>query len=296
MTGSERPFGLKGPLGSWRTMDRWVVGYALATLPLLGYGWLRGYAGCAAQAGVSLLVIAGCLLTARWTRDTTRALPTVIRLFYAPIIYWCFYHQVQTLWPLFHAAPLDAHMAWAEQRLFGCQPSLAFHAAMPYRALSEVLCFAYLAYYFFTPVVGFTALFRSGYETAERIVTAATATFFLCYAFFWLFPTVGPHFWFPPAVGPQLYDGYVFNHALFAFTSGGEIRGGAFPSSHIAVAVLFTLWARKEVKVIFPALAAVTSVMLLSVVYLRAHYLPAGLLTGVVAYLISRRLLPARMT
>ncbi|NTV76171.1 MAG: hypothetical protein HGA66_18455, partial [Holophaga sp.] len=57
MAGSRRPFGLTAPLGSWRALDRWVVGYALATLPFLGYGWLRGHPGCAAQAGVSALVI-----------------------------------------------------------------------------------------------------------------------------------------------------------------------------------------------------------------------------------------------
>jgi len=294
MAGSRRPFGLTAPLGSWRPLDRWVVGYALATLPFLGYGWLRGHPGCAAQAGVNALVIAGCLLIARWSRDTTAAVPTVLRLFYAPIVYWCFYHQVQTLWPLFHALPLDGHLARADQALFGCQPSLAWRAALPQRWLSEIFCFAYLVYYFFTPIVGFTALLRSGYATAERVILAATACFFVCYALFWMFPTVGPHFWFPPAQGPQLYDGYVFNHALFFFTRGGEIRGGAFPSSHIAVATLFTLWARRDVKVLFAPLAVVTAVMLPAVVYLRAHYLvdvPAGLLVGAIAFWASARTL-----
>ena len=275
-------------------MDRWVVGYALATLPLLVYGACRSRPGCAAQAGLNLLLIAGCLLVARWSRDTVRIVPTVLRLFYAPIIYWCFYHQAQTLWPLFRSVPLDGLLAGAEARLFGCQPSLAFRAALPSRPLSEVFCFAYLAYYFFTPVVGFTVLFKSGYLAAERIILATTACFFCCYAFFWLLPTVGPHFWFPPGTGPQLYDGYLFNHLLFFFTSGGEIRGGAFPSSHIAVAVLLTLWARREAKGLFPALAMVTAVMLPAVVYLRAHYLldvPAGLVTGLAAYFTSVKLI-----
>jgi membrane-associated phospholipid phosphatase len=292
--GSERPFGLTGPLGSWRPLDRWVVGYALATLPFLGYGWLKGAPGCAAQGGVNALVITGCLLLARWSRDTRAVVPTVLRLFQAPIIYWAFYHQIQTLWPLLHATSLDGALVLADQRLFGCQPSLAFRAALPHRWLSEILCFAYFAYYFFTPVVGFTALFRSGYAAAERIILAATATFFLCYALFWLLPTVGPHFWFPPGTGPRLYDGYLFNHGLFFLTSGGEIRGGAFPSSHLAVALLYTLWARREVKVLFLPLAVVTALMVPAVVYLRAHYMvdvPAGLATGVLAYWLSVKMI-----
>lgn len=292
--GSRRPFGLKAPLGPWRALDRWVVGYALATLPLLAFGWWKGLPGYALQAAVNLLVMAGCLLVARWSRDTERTFPTILRLFYAPIVYWAFYHQIQLLWPLFHALPLDGSLARAEGRLFGCQPSLAFRAALPHRWLSELFCFAYLAYYFFTPVVGFTALLKAGYAAAERIILAVTACFFLCYAFFWIAPTVGPHFWFAPYAGPRLYDGYLFNHALFFFTSGGEIRGGAFPSSHIAVALLFTLWARREVKVLWIPLAAVTALMLPGVVYLRAHYLldvPTGVLTGILAYLVSVRII-----
>jgi len=293
MPGSERPFKLTAPLGLWRPLDIWVAGYALATLPLLLYGAWRGRPDCAAQAGVSLAVLAGSRLLALWSRDTRRILPTVLRLFGAPIIYLCFYRQVATLWPLFRSAPLDPLLVRAEFRIWGCQPSLAFRAALPSRALSELFCFAYLAYYFFTPVVGLTALARS-YAAAERMVLAATGTFFLCYALFWMLPTVAPHFWFPPGAGPVLYDGYVFNHLLFFFTGSGEIRGGAWPSSHIAVALLYTLWARIELPTLFPYLAAVTALMLPAVVYLGAHYsvdVPAGLAAGLLAYAVSRALI-----
>ena len=297
MAGSERPFALSAPLGSWRPLDRWVAGYAGTTLPLLLYGAFRGRPGCAAQAGVSVAVLAGNRLVAAWSRDTCRRLPTVLRLFYAPIVFLCFYRQVETLWPLLRAAPFDPLLARADFRIWGCQPALAFRAALPSRALSEVFCFAYLAYYFFTPVVGLAALARAGYAAAERMILAATGTFFLCYALFWMLPSVAPHFWFPPHAGPVLYDGYVFNQALFWFTSGGEIRGGAWPSSHIAVAVLYTLWARVELPGLFPYLAAVTALLLPAVVYLGAHYfvdVPAGLAVGLLAYAVSRRLLGPR--
>ncbi|BDU77160.1 phosphatase PAP2 family protein [Mesoterricola sediminis] len=294
--GSERPFGLDGPLGVWRPMERWIVGYALVTLPFLAWGALRGNPACLRELGVSAAAAGGCLLLAWLTRTTRRALPLVLRLFSAPIAYWFFYHQIETIWPLLWHAPLDDLLVRADQALFGCQPSYAFRAAVPSRALSELLCFAYLAYYFFSPIVGFGALLTRGYRTAERILASATGTFLLCYAFFWLVPTVGPHFWFPPHLGPRLYDGWISNHALFFFTGGGEIRGGAFPSSHIAVATLFTLWARREVPFLFPFLATVTALMLPAVIYLHAHYVldvPFGLAAGVLAYLLSRRWLRA---
>jgi hypothetical protein len=287
MAGCERPFGLKAPLGSWRPLDTWVAGYALLTLPVLGWGAARGLPGCAAQAAVSLAALALVITLARWSRDTRSVPLSFLRLFAAPLLYWVFYHQVQTLWPVLRGAPLDGQLAALELRLWGLQPSLALRPLLPFRWLSELFCGAYFAYYLFVPVVCLTALGTRGYAATERIILATTGCFFACYAFFWLFPTVGPHYWFPPGRGPELYPGYVFNHILFFFTSGGEIRGGAFPSSHLAVSLLLTLLARRATPALFPAMAVVTALMLPAVVYLRAHYLldvPAGLLTGFLAY------------
>ncbi|MBL0313388.1 MAG: phosphatase PAP2 family protein [Holophagaceae bacterium] len=135
-------------------------------------------------------------------------------------------------------------------------------------------------------------LFRRGYLAAERIVLSTSLCFFCCYGIFWLFPTVGPHYFFPPHLGPQLYDGYVFNHLLYFLTSGGEIRAGAFPSSHIAVALLLTLLTRREAPGLFLPLALITALMLPAVVYLRAHYLldvPAGILVGLAAFVIQKK-------
>ena len=292
MAGSDpRPFGLAGPLGSWRPLDRWAAGYALLTASVLGGFALRGVAGAGREALASLAVVALVLALGRWTGDTRSRLLTLLRLFYMPILYTFFYRQIQTLWPLFRSQPLDGYLAQLEWRLFGTQPALVFQAAFPYRWLSETFCFAYFSYYFFTPLVGLTALLRHGYLTAERIILSTTLCFIGCYTFFWLAPTVAPHFWFAPHLGPQLYQGYVFNHLLFGFTHGGEIPGGAFPSSHLAVALLLTLWARRETPALFPFMAVITALMVPAVVYLGAHYLldvPAGLLTGLLAYRLTK--------
>ena len=291
MAGSERPFGLEGPLGPWRPLDAWVAGYALLASLVLGVGAVRGVPGCSTQAGLDLALATGVFGLARCTRATLNAPLTVLRLFYPVLLYLVFYRQVQTLWPVLHSRPLDGILAALELRLWRVQPALAFQPAFPFRWLSELFCLAYFAYYLFVPAVGLTALLTRGYATAERIILGTTRIFLLCYTFFWLLPTVGPHFWFPPGLGPVLYQGYCFNHLLFFFTSGGEIRGGAFPSSHIAVAVALTLFARIDTPRLFPAMAAITLLMLPGVVYLHAHYLldvPAGLVVGFLGYAWSR--------
>ena len=293
MAGFERsrPFGLRGPLGSWRPLDRWLAGYASLCALLLGWGWVCGLPSLGSQALLDLAILAAAFALRRWSRDTRAPLPTFLRLAFVPLCYWTFYHQVQILWPLFHAAPLDGPLARLDQGLFGCQPSLAFQAALPFRWLSELFCFAYFAYYLFVPVVFLGALFQRGYAVAEHILVATTATFFSCYTCFWLFPTLGPHFWFPPHLGPMPYDGFLFNHLLYFLTGRGEILGGAFPSSHIAVALLLTLHARRSLPEVWPALAVITILMVPAVVYLRAHYavdVLAGILVGLGSYALTR--------
>ncbi len=274
-------------------MDLALVSYAVLASILLLVGMTRGAAGCEKQLLTNGIILAVALAVTRWSRDTTAWIPTLLRFCYVPLCYLVFYQQIEIIWPILWAAPLDAGLARVEGHLFHFQPSLAFRAAFPFPWLSEIFCFAYFAYYFFTPVVFLTVFFRRGYLAAERIALATSVCFFGCYALFWLFPIVGPHFFFPPHLGPQLYDGYVFNHLLFFLTSSGEIRAGAFPSSHIAVALLLTLLARRDFPVLFVPLALITALMLPAVVYLRAHYLvdvPAGILTGLMAFAIMSRI------
>jgi hypothetical protein len=286
------PFGAPAVLGPLRPLELLVGGYVtLAAIPL-AVGAARGQPRCLPQLVVDLLIVGFALVFAHLTAQTRSPLLVLLRPGYVPLLFWWFYRQTSIIWPVLHDAPFDAWIVALDQRLFGTQAALAFQDALPSRALGEIFSFAYFAYYFFMPAIFIGALLERGYRAAERAVFDASACFFSCYVFFWLFPTVSPHFWFPPGTGPQLYPGYVFNHALLFLTSRGEIPGGAFPSSHIAVAVLLTLSARREVPRLFPFLLAITVVMGPAVVYLRAHYLvdvPAGILVGVLFWRIAPR-------
>jgi hypothetical protein len=255
-------------------------------------GAAKGVSGCLVQALWSCAIGAGALLIAWATRRTTNRWLLLARLGYASVLYWTFYHQAGIIWPIFHSAPFDGWLASADQALFGTQPALRFQALLPSRSLSEIFCFAYFTYFFYTPLVLIPAYFKS-YAAAERVAFATTLCFYLCYTFFWLFPTVAPHYWFPPHAGPRLYDGYLFNHLLFFLTGHGEIRGGAFPSSHIAIATLLTVYARRETPRLFPFLAVTTALLYPAVVYLHAHYfvdVPAGIAVGLLVAAFSDRL------
>jgi membrane-associated phospholipid phosphatase len=221
----------------------------------------------------------------------------LLRLAYGPLLFAFLYRQTATIWPVLYEHPFDARLVHIEQALWGGQPSLEFAQYAPWPWLSEIFCSAYYAYYFFVPAMLFTVLLTRGYATVERVILTTTLCFFGCYTLFWLFPVVGPHYWFPPHTGPQLYQGYVFNHLLFLFTSAGEVPAAAFPSSHIAVALMLTIQAHRVAPRLFPFMLAVTVLMCPAVVYLRAHYLidvPAGILVGLLVTALSDRMPLAR--
>jgi len=296
MAGSESahyPFGLSAPLGALRPLDALIAGYVIIASFPLALGMARGLPGCGRQLMFNFAAMAGLALVCRLSRQSRWWFFPLLRLSYGPLLYTVLYRQTATVWPVLHEQPFDASLVHIEQALWGTQPALVFAQYAPQRWLSEVFCAAYYAYYFLTPAMLFTVLLTRGYLAAERVVFATTLCFSVCYALFWLFPTVAPHYWFPPHAGPQLYAGYLFNHLLFLFTSSGEVPTGAFPSSHIAVATLLTIQAHRFAPRLFPFMLAVTALMCPAVVYLRAHYVidvPAGILMGVMTTLAVDRI------
>jgi len=290
---SRFPFGLSGPLGPLRLLDVVIAGYiVLASIPL-ALGATRGLPGCAQQLWVDLAALIGLAAVCALSHRSRSWFLILLRLSYGPLLYTALYRQTATIWPVLYAQPFDAWLVHIEQLTWGYQPSLMLAERAPWRWLSEVFCAAYYAYYFFIPAMLFTVLLSRGYAAAERVVFATTLCFCTCYALFWLFPSVAPHYWFPPHAGPQLYRGFLFNHLLFLFTSAGEVPTGAFPSSHIAVATLLTIQAHRFAPRLFPFMLPVTVLMCPAVVYLGAHYavdVPSGILMGLLVSGLASRI------
>ena len=287
------PFGLKEPLGAFRLLDAVVGGYlVLASVPL-ALGAARNIDGCAKQLWVNLAALAGLALVCTLSRRSRWWFLVLLRLSYGPLLYATWYRQTATIWPVLYSQPFDGWLVRIEEWLWGTQPSLAFAQAAPWPWLSELFCSAYYAYYYFTPTMLFTVVLTRGYASAERVIFTATLCFCVCYTLFWFFPTIGPHYWFPPHSGPQLYQGYVFNHLLFLFTSAGEVPTGAFPSSHLAVATVLTIQAYRFAPRLFPFMLVITMLMCPAIVYLKAHYVvdvPSGILMGFLMTAIADRI------
>lgn len=178
-----------------------------------------------------------------------------------------------------------------EAALFPSNPSRTWAGAAPALALSEALHFGYLAYYALVYLPELRAWLQGRAEAFHRIVFGLVTTFALCYLTFVVFPVQGPRYlWTPDAPdGP-------FRALTLLVLEAGSSRGAAFPSSHVAVAVVqavVTAGLRMvEAWVVVPLAVLLT----LGTVYGGFHYAVdavAGVVLGVlVGWLALRVALP----
>jgi membrane-associated phospholipid phosphatase len=235
--------------------------------------------------------VAAPLLAARWPHPAVR----FIRWWYPALLFTFCFEAIGRMIHLIQPKLIDGSLVIAEEYVFGAMltPLLQAHAS-PW--LTELMYFCYSFYYFIIPVVGFVLYFRSPDRSSDKpgvafrkFMLAVSLTFWVCYLHFLFTPAGGPVFW-PAYPGPVLelragpitaVEQWVFRH--------GTIVGGAFPSSHVAVAFVAVCFAIRFSVV--PAVLVPLSIGLaISTVYAGYHYgvdVLYGMIVGAVVAAIS---------
>jgi len=205
------------------------------------------------------------------------------------------YRQSEALNRTFFAEPLDPAFFALEARLFGFQPSLAFAERFPATALAEVFYAAYFAFYPLILGFGAWAIARDR-EDGRRFLGTLATVFYACYGCFLMFPVVGPRILDLGGLSPQVLAGLgltgvtpmppttqagPFARLMSVIYEVFEGAGGAFPSSHVAVACLVLREAFVRRLALRWFLAVPVALLCLATVYGRYHYacdVVAGLL------------------
>lgn len=172
-------------------------------------------------------------------------------------------------------------LAW-EEALFGGQPAASFAATAPHVALSETLHAAYISYYPMIYLPPLVLYLRGRSDAFAALMRPLVATFLLHYLVFVYFPVQGPRYLFP-APGGAVADGAVYQLTHRILESGSS-RGSAFPSSHMAVAVVQTVAAFRFLPRAAPLVLVATAGLGVGAVYGGFHYaidMIAGTLAGV---------------
>ena len=189
-----------------------------------------------------------------------------------------------------HGVSHDALVQGWEQALFGSQPSLAWIRAFPSPAWSTLMHASYLSYYPIRAVspLGLWALGRR--DAARGAILLTMATFYVCYGVFLAFPVAGPRYLFPPAANAATaVPVAAFTHRLL---EGGSAWGTAFPSSHVAAALVAAAAAGRGCRPLGAVLLPAAVLLSLATVYCQLHYAVdalAGAALAAAALIAGRR-------
>lgn len=189
-------------------------------------------------------------------------------IFAITLIYWEVGHLIHMIFPYM----FDSHIISFEKSIFGVLPNVwiqKFETPL----LTEVMQISYAIYWATIPVGAALFYFNKKYKAFEYLLFFVLITFFLSYLMFIFIPAAGPRF----IIADQIYasyDGLFFTPYLRHFVEFAGLHGGAFPSSHVAVAiiVLFFVWKyypKLGKRVFLPAVIALS----LATVYGQYHYI-----------------------
>jgi membrane-associated phospholipid phosphatase len=170
--------------------------------------------------------------------------------------------------------------AW-ERALFGGQPSLDWIRGFPSPAWSTLMHAGYLSYYLILSGSPLGLWLAGRRDAARSTLFVMMATFYACYAVFLAFPVAGPRYLFPPAENAAT----AVPIAVFTrrFLEGTSAWGTAFPSSHVAVALVAAVCAWRGLRPFGAVLVPAAFLLSLATVYGQFHYAVDALAGAAVA-------------
>lgn len=187
-----------------------------------------------------------------------------------PVLLSMYFYSKTVFYNKFLFSDLDPYLINIEERLFGFQPSLQFSAYFSSNIFSEIMYIGYFSFYLL--IAGFVLYlyFKKSPEFSILIFKLA-ASLLLFYLIFGIFPSAGPQFFFS-AVDHTPPDAYVFDKIMHFIIKNGDQPTGAFPSSHVGISIIILLLSKKSAPTFFRIAWPFVIILILSTVYIKAHY------------------------
>lgn len=204
------------------------------------------------------------------------------------------YKETDYLNNLLIADNLDYIIIQAESKIFSTLPSVAFSSLVPSDFFSELMYFGYFSYYVMITSIPLYIYFFVNRHQGEQAIFIIISSFLIYYLIFIILPVAGPQFYLSEYLDPMPHA-YFFGPIVRYIQSFAESETAAFPSSHVSVCMMLIwisfLYARKFMVIILP----VSVLLILSTVYIRAHYIidvAGGILFTPLLYNLSLKLYP----
>lgn len=241
---------------------------------------------------VFFLVTPLMLLFIRLTNPARNRVVQFFRLCYIQAIYIIYF--TESIWLsqlMFNGASFDWIFANIDFRIFGYQPAIEFpRYFQQYRIINEMFFFSYFFYYGLVTIGVWILFIRKRYEESIRTLFIISVSYFIMYVWFIFFPVTGPKYYFVELnqMWYTNFHGFFFTKVMKGLFNNTNLGGAAFPSSHVAMALIAFILNWRYNRYLVPVYLPLTILMLISTVYLYAHYfidIPAGIVAGILLYL-----------
>ncbi len=174
-----------------------------------------------------------------------------------------------------------------EFTLFGVFPNIYLEQfASPW--LTELLSFGYISYYFFFLIPPFIFYFYKR-DRLEKLIFSMALVYYISFLGFIVFPVASPRFALADQFQAPL-QGYLIPKIQEKLMETWALRGGAMPSSHVAMAVASMLVTKRYFKQLYPIMLILAILIMLGAIYGRYHYITdvvVGGIWGIIAVKIA---------
>lgn len=214
---------------------------------------------------------------------------SLIRALYPITLFGYFFTSGYSVNQIIFTRWLDPFFMNIDLRLFGYLPSLVWGTRYAGYFTSEVFHFAYFCYY--PMIVGLPVyLYLTKPAAFKELIFNLSFVFYLCYIIFSLVPVIGGRY-IPEAMElTRSYRGGPFTHIMVFIYRNTHHLGGAFPSSHVAVALVLTVAALRHAPRLGYLFVAISFFLTLATVYCHYHWFIDsifGIFAGVGGYYLA---------
>lgn len=181
-----------------------------------------------------------------------------------------------------------------DKAIFGYLPSMVWGQRFGGFWVSELFHFAYFAYY--PMIAGLPIyLYFTNRPALKELIFCLSFSFYLCYFIYSILPVIGGRY-LPEAMElTRTYSGGIFTRIMAFIYRNSHHLGGAFPSSHVAIAIVLSLGALRHVRRLGYLFAFISLFLSLATVYCHYHWFIdaiMGILTGIGAFFLALTLYP----
>lgn len=239
-----------------------------------------------------LVIIVFLMEYIRFSETRSSRILRAIRIFYPVLFASLGWKELNNLVTMIFPYWANDLIIRADLWLFGVHPTVWVEQLFtPW--LTEIMNMFYAAFWFYTPLVTILLYIKKREKDLFDFFFAVSFAYAICFALFLIFPGEGA--WI---VLKKLHssdpDGGFLQRLNQAAQAIGTIRGGALPSSHVALSFVVSLTSIKHFKRLGILLVILSFGVAASTVYCRYHHAIdaiSGIFTGFILFWISRRIL-----